>query len=189
MIFLKFFWMNNFIEFSVLNWMNFLLNEYFGFCFELNFDLNHFQARLQKKSPTSIWVGIIWWVLDKDNHYSSAVIRSPYSIKTSVHRLWVSIKTQVSLLKADNSWAGCGAVSIIIIIIIIIIISSTINHYHVEVSISQHDQRFEQSKFRFSGFSFLRPDHCSYRGSLCRRFSGFKLKNGSKVQKTFFCLF
>ena len=34
------------------------LNEYFGFCFELNFEINHFQARFnekmnfQKRSPT-----------------------------------------------------------------------------------------------------------------------------------------
>ena len=38
--------------------MNIFLNEYFGFCFELNFELNHFQARFnekmnfQKRSPT-----------------------------------------------------------------------------------------------------------------------------------------
>ena len=37
-----FFWMNNSIEYSELYWMNIFLNEYFGFCFELNFELNHF---------------------------------------------------------------------------------------------------------------------------------------------------
>ena len=37
-----FFWMNNSIEYSGLYWMNIFLNEYFGFCFELNFELNHF---------------------------------------------------------------------------------------------------------------------------------------------------
>ena len=45
--------MNNSIEISGLNLMNI-----FGFCFELNFELNHFQARFnekmnfQKRSPT-----------------------------------------------------------------------------------------------------------------------------------------
>ena len=28
----------------------------------------------------------------------------------------------------------------------------------------------------------MRPDHCSHGSSLCRRFSGVKLKNGTKVQ-------
>ena len=37
-----FFWMNNSIEYSGLYWMNIFLNEYFGFCFELSFELNHF---------------------------------------------------------------------------------------------------------------------------------------------------
>jgi len=45
--------MNNSIEISGLNLMNIS-----GFCFELNFELNHFQARFhekmifQKRSPT-----------------------------------------------------------------------------------------------------------------------------------------
>ena len=29
--------------------MNIFLNEYFGFCFELNFELNHFSARFNEK--------------------------------------------------------------------------------------------------------------------------------------------
>ena len=29
--------------------MNIFLNEYFGFCFELNFELNHFLARFNEK--------------------------------------------------------------------------------------------------------------------------------------------
>ena len=29
--------------------MNIYLNEYFGFCFELNFELNHFSARFNEK--------------------------------------------------------------------------------------------------------------------------------------------
>ena len=29
--------------------MNIFLNEYFGFCFELNFELNHFQAKFNEK--------------------------------------------------------------------------------------------------------------------------------------------
>ena len=29
--------------------MNIFLNEYFGFCFELNFELNHFQAQFNEK--------------------------------------------------------------------------------------------------------------------------------------------
>ena len=29
--------------------MNIFLNEYFGFCFELNFELNHFYARFNEK--------------------------------------------------------------------------------------------------------------------------------------------
>ena len=29
--------------------MNIFLNEYFGFCFELNFELNHFSARVNEK--------------------------------------------------------------------------------------------------------------------------------------------
>ena len=39
--------------------MNIFLNEYFGFCFELNFELNHFSARFNEKmnfqnvSPTA----------------------------------------------------------------------------------------------------------------------------------------
>ena len=37
-----FLWMNNSIEYSGLYWMNIFLNEYSGFCFELNFELNHF---------------------------------------------------------------------------------------------------------------------------------------------------
>ena len=44
-----FLWMNNFIEYSGLYWMNIFLNEYFGFCFELNFELNHFSARFNEK--------------------------------------------------------------------------------------------------------------------------------------------
>ena len=44
-----FFWMNNSIEYSGLYWMNIFLNEYFGFCFELNFELNHFSARFNEK--------------------------------------------------------------------------------------------------------------------------------------------
>ena len=66
MIFLKFFWMNNAIEFSALNWMNIFLNEYFGFCFEwiffwmniLDFVLNcfwieSFLGRIQWKNEFS----------------------------------------------------------------------------------------------------------------------------------------
>ena len=34
--------MNNSIEYSGLYWMKFFLNEYSWFCFELNFELNHF---------------------------------------------------------------------------------------------------------------------------------------------------
>ena len=34
---------------SWLYWMNIFLNEYFGFCFELNFELNHFLARFNEK--------------------------------------------------------------------------------------------------------------------------------------------
>ena len=41
--------MNNSIEYSGLYWMNIFLNEYFGFCFELNFELNHFSARFNEK--------------------------------------------------------------------------------------------------------------------------------------------
>ena len=37
-----FFGMNNAIEYFWLYWMNIFLNEYFGFCFELNLKLNHF---------------------------------------------------------------------------------------------------------------------------------------------------
>ena len=29
--------------------MNIFLNEYFGFCFELNFELNHFLAKFNEK--------------------------------------------------------------------------------------------------------------------------------------------
>ena len=29
--------------------MNIFLNEYFGFCFELNFELNHFSAQFNEK--------------------------------------------------------------------------------------------------------------------------------------------
>ena len=29
--------------------MNIFLNEYFGFCFELNFELNHFKAKFNEK--------------------------------------------------------------------------------------------------------------------------------------------
>ena len=29
--------------------MNIFLNEYFGFCFELNFELNHFYAKFNEK--------------------------------------------------------------------------------------------------------------------------------------------
>ena len=41
--------------------MNIFLNEYFGFCFELNFELNHFKARFNEKmnfqnvSPRARW--------------------------------------------------------------------------------------------------------------------------------------
>ena len=45
----NFLWMNNSIEHSGLYWMNIFLNEYFGFCFELNFELNHFLARFNGK--------------------------------------------------------------------------------------------------------------------------------------------
>ena len=41
--------MNNSIEYFGLYWMNIFLNEYFGFCFELNFELNHFSARFNEK--------------------------------------------------------------------------------------------------------------------------------------------
>ena len=44
-----FFWMNNSIEYSGLYWMNIFLNEYFGFSFELNFELNHILARFNEK--------------------------------------------------------------------------------------------------------------------------------------------
>ena len=44
-----FLWMNNFIEYSGLRWMKIFLNKYFGFCFELNFELNHFSARFNEK--------------------------------------------------------------------------------------------------------------------------------------------
>ena len=54
--------MNNFIEYSGLYWTNIFLNEYFGFCFELNFELNHFSARFNEKMNfqnvphTPIWL-------------------------------------------------------------------------------------------------------------------------------------
>ena len=44
------------------------MNEYFGFCFELNFELNHFLARFNEKmnfqnvSPTPNWM----WMWDVD---------------------------------------------------------------------------------------------------------------------------
>ena len=47
-----FFWMNNSIEYSGLYWMNISLNEYFGFCFELNWII--FRPNFQKRSPTPI---------------------------------------------------------------------------------------------------------------------------------------
>ena len=40
--------MNNLIEYSGLYWMNILLKKYSGFCFELNFELNHFSARFNE---------------------------------------------------------------------------------------------------------------------------------------------
>ena len=53
--------------------MNIFLNEYFGFCFELNFELNHFSARFNEKmnfqnvSPTPY--------LDPLPHSSDPVLR------------------------------------------------------------------------------------------------------------------
>ena len=44
-----FLWMNNFIEYSGFCCMNIFLNEYFGFWFELNFELNHFSAQFNEK--------------------------------------------------------------------------------------------------------------------------------------------
>ena len=44
-----FLWMNNFIEYTGFCWRNIFLNEYFGFWFELNFELNHFSARFNEK--------------------------------------------------------------------------------------------------------------------------------------------
>ena len=53
--------------------MNIFLNEYFGFCFELNFELNHFLARFNEKmnfknvSARATWLwcregwGWEWW--------------------------------------------------------------------------------------------------------------------------------
>ena len=43
--------------------MNIFLNEYFGICFELNFELNHFSARFNEKmnfqnvshTPSNVW--------------------------------------------------------------------------------------------------------------------------------------
>ena len=44
--------------------MNIFLNEYFGFCFELNFELNHFSARFNEKNEFSkrIEQGYIGWI-------------------------------------------------------------------------------------------------------------------------------
>ena len=63
--FSSFFLMNNSIEYSGLYWMNIFLNDLSRFCFEFNFELNHFQARFNEKltfkkdrpplNPTQSW--------------------------------------------------------------------------------------------------------------------------------------
>ena len=64
---LKFFWTKNSLEYSVLYWWNIFMNEYSGFCFELNFELNHFYARFNermnflKRSPTPTTDLIHWF--------------------------------------------------------------------------------------------------------------------------------
>ena len=49
--------MNNFIESSVLDWMDIFLNEYFEFCFELNFELNHFKIQWKNEFSKRIEQG------------------------------------------------------------------------------------------------------------------------------------
>jgi len=69
-----FFWMNNSIEYSGLYWMNIFFNEYFGFCFELNwiiFRPDSIKKWIFKTYRTGLGLfGLLKiWILDVDKRY------------------------------------------------------------------------------------------------------------------------
>ena len=67
--------------------MNVFLNEYFGFCFELNFELNHFSDRFNEKmnfqnvsprateDPLNAWKVILTHCQAAQGHFSGRLDR------------------------------------------------------------------------------------------------------------------
>ena len=60
--------------------MNIFLNEYFGFCFELSFELNNFQVRLNEK-----------WIFKKD-HPPLPHTRSTNDVKMNIKQILINDK-------------------------------------------------------------------------------------------------